>query len=253
MLTFCLALPLCVAARIYQIIFTIDGVTAFFNIGDENIGNILTIAIALVTALIYFIAFKVYKTPKNPPQHNFALTIMSIALAVVLGNEFLHKEFLPTTQMWQMTMVKILTVLCIAYFLALSLQTIFNFKILPILHIIPVLFAVVQTIAYFISISPLAIISDNILLIAAYCFLMVFFINYAKLYNGIDVEYNFKKILAAGLGTAIVCITQSAAYIIANFISEKGYPHSDFNTMITIFCFGIFALVFTISHFRKTA
>ncbi len=252
MIAFCLGLPVCVAARVFQIAYTIDGITAFYYKGFETIGTLLLCLIAVITALIYFFGFKAYKTPQNPPQHNFALTVVALAMAVTLGNEFLHKKFPPTTLMWQVTVVKILTVLCIAYFLALALQGLFNFEMLPLLHIIPALFAISQTISVFIDVSSLAIISDNILLVAAYCLLMVFFINYAKLYNGIDIEYNFKKILATGLATTIVCTTQTVAYFGVNLFGKQGYLHSDFNTMLTILCFGIFTLVFTVSHFRKT-
>ena len=253
MIAFCLGLPICVAARVFQIVYTIDGVTAFYLKDFEIKGTLLLVLIAAITALVFFLGCKAYKTPTNPPQHNFALTVMSLAMAAALGNEFLHKKFPPTTLMWQVTMVKILTVLAIAYFLALALQGLFNFEILPMLHLIPALFAIAETISGFISVSSLATISDNILLIAAYCLLMVFFINYAKLYNGIDIEYNFKKILATGLATTIVCTAQSVAYFGVNIFGIQGYWHTDYNTMITILCFGIFSLVFTVSHFRKTA
>lgn len=251
-IAFSIGLPICIAARILQIVFTIKSKTGFYLHGQENLGRVLLAVIFAVAALLYLFAFKAYKTPEKPPKNNLFLAISSGCMALVLLNEFLGQRFPTTALNWQITMVKISTVACIAYFIAIALQGVLGFKLLPILHVIPCIFAIAKTIFSFISISSLAIISDNVLLVAAYCLLMLFFVNYAKLYNNLDTDLNFRKILATGLATSIVCNTQAVAYFAVNIFGNQEYLHTDISVMFTVLCFGIFTLAFTISHFYKT-
>lgn len=253
LLGFCLGLPACIAARVLQLAFAVESNTGFYISGKETFGVIMMAVIFVVSAYVYLTAFKAYKTPEKPPKINLFLVFSSIGMALVLANELLHQKFPSTTLSWQISMVKIMTVIAIAYFVTVALQGIFKFKLLPILHVIPCLYAMAKTIFSFISVSSLALISDNVLLVAAYCLLMLFFINYAKLYNNLDTDLNFRKILATGLAASIVCNAQAIAYFGINIFGAQGYLHTDINVMFSVLCFGVFTAAFTISHFYKTA
>jgi hypothetical protein len=125
-------------------------------------------------------------------------------------------------------------------------------RVVSLLHIVPFLYVAVRAIFTFVTISSLALISDNILLMAGYCLLMLFFINYGKLYNKLDTELNFRKILATGLTASLVCVTESIPYFLVNIFSAEQYLHADICVVITALAFGIFTTVFTVSHFYKT-
>lgn len=250
---FCVCLPICIVARVAQLAFAVESTTGFYIKGQESFGIFMMLVIFAASIYVYFTAFKAYKTPEKPPKINLFLVFSSIGMALVLANELLQQKFPSTTLSWQISMIKIMTVIAIAYFVTVALQGIFRFKLLPVLHVIPCLYAMAKTIFSFISVSSLAIISDNILLIAAYCLLMLFFINYAKLYNNLDTDLNFRKILATGLAASIVCNAQAFAYFGINLFGSQGYLHTDINVMFSVLCFGIFTAAFTISHFYKTA
>ena len=101
----------------------------------------------------------------------------------------------------------------------------------------------------FINTSSLAHISDNVLLLAAYCAVLIFFLNYAKLYNNIDNEKNFRKMLASGLVSASLSLTQSLPHIVVNIASGNKYLHVSHISNISVLLMGIFVLTFLVSHF----
>lgn len=64
-IAFSIGLPICIAARILQIVFTIKSKTGFYLHGQENLGRVLLAVIFAVAALLYLFAFRLTKLPKN--------------------------------------------------------------------------------------------------------------------------------------------------------------------------------------------
>ncbi len=253
MLIFCIGLPVCITARIFQITQTIDYSNGFYFNEQKVLGNVMLFVILLVCIGLGFAAYKAYKTPEKPPETNPLLTVSAALVAVIIMFEFFGESVPLALSVWQAIFVKLMTAVCVLYFLLLSIQGHFGIKIPALFHIIPCIYAVGRTVFTFIGISSLAVISDNILLVAAYCALMVFFINYGKLYNNLDTELNFRKILASGLTASVLCLTQSVSYILINIFGSELYLHTDLSAMLSLFALGAFSIIFTVSHFWKTA
>lgn len=249
---FCVGLPLCTVLRVLQIVKTVEYQNGFFYGEQKALGTVLTVFIALVCVLIAFCGNKAYKMPQKPPKSNVALSVCALSVAVSLFAEAFNQAFPVTVAPWQMGVTRIVTVCAAAYFVVVAINGFINIKVAPMVHVIPIVYAVIKTIFTFIGVSSLALISDNILLMGGYCLLMLFFINFGKLYNNIDDERNFRKILSTGLTASLICVSQSAAYFIVNVFSSEKYLHSDMNVIFTLFCLGVFAAVFVISHFRQT-
>ncbi|MBR4099833.1 MAG: hypothetical protein IKK55_02460 [Clostridia bacterium] len=253
MLIFCIGLPVCIAARILQITLTIDYSNGFYYNEQKTLGNIMLFVIILVCVGLGFAAYKAYKTPEKPPETNPLLSVSSAVAALALMLEFFGEGIPIALLTWQAIFIKLMTAVCVFYFLILTLQGHLGIKVPSMFHIIPCVYAICRTVFTFIGISSLAVISDNILLVAAYCALMVFFINYGKLYNNLDTELNFRKILASGLTASLLCLTQSVSYILINVFGSKPYLHTDLSAMLSLLALGAFSIIFTVSHFWKTA
>lgn len=252
MLIFYIGLPLSLFTRVFQILFTIDYDNGFFANWRKVPGTIATVVILAIAFILAVCAYKAYKTPEHPPKNNPALAISSGVVALALISELVFQKFPLTSLDWQISCVKIATAVAIVYFAAVALQGVLKFRLPALFHVVPFFYIMAKVIFTFISISSLALISDNILLMTGYCLLMLFFINYGKLYNKLDTELNFRKILATGLSAATICGAQSLAYFGINALSLQDYLHSDITAMFTLLTFAIFTTVFTISHFRKT-
>ena len=79
--------------------------------------------------------------------------------------------------------------------------------------------------------------------------MLLFFLSFGKLYNGIDTERNFRKLMASGLVSAVLCFTQSIPHIIINLVTDNGYLHTSNADNFSVLSFGMFIAVFTFSHF----
>ena len=246
---FCIGLPICVCLRIFQIVFTIELETGFYVNQFATIGKIISAVIFGFCALLCYFAFKYYKAPENPPKQNIVLSVVSIGLAAATILQAFGESNYVLTFSWQVWLIRLLGVMATAYIVIYAVKYYIDFKFPPILHIIPCLFMIVRTAFIFINTSSLAHISDNVLLLAAYCAVLIFFLNYAKLYNNIDNEKNFRKMLASGLVSASLSLTQSLPHIVVNIASGNKYLHVSHISNISVLLMGIFVLTFLVSHF----
>lgn len=246
---FCIGLPICVCLRIFQIVFTIDFETGFYVNQFATIGKAISAVIFIFCALLCVFAFRYYKAPENPPKQNIFLSLTSIGLAVTTIFQAFGEGNYISTFSWQVWFIRILGVAATAYFVMYGLKYYIDFKFPPILHIIPCLFMIARTAFIFINTASLAHISDNVFLIATYCALLIFFVNFAKLYNDIDNEKNFRKMLSSGLVSATLALTQSLPHIVVNIASENRYLHVSHISNISALFMALFVLSFLVSHF----
>jgi hypothetical protein len=205
--------------------------------------------IIVVCALLWWYASRYYKSPEKPPEYNMSLSVASVALSVVtLAQAFLENSYV-SVFIWQNSLIKIAGIITALYYLAFAVRYYVKYKFPNYLHIIPCCFIILRTVFIFINTSALAHISDNVLLLSSYCTVMIFFVNFAKLYNRIDIEKNFRKLLSSGLVSSVLCLTQSLSHFVINFASDNRYLHVSHVTNISLFFIGIFILIFIISHF----
>lgn len=246
---FCIGLPICVCLRIFQIIFTIEFETGFYINEFETIGKMILAVIIIFCLLLWWFSSKYYKSLEKPPEYNSMLSLTATGLAIVTVAQAFFENGYFFTFAWQAALIKVVGIITAAYFVAFALRHYISFKFSSILHIIPCVFMILRTAYIFINTSALAHISDNILLLVVYCSVMVFFVNFAKLYNGIDIEKNFKKLLSSGLVSSVLCFTQSIPHIVINIASNNKYLHVSHATNISVLFMGLFVIVFIITHF----
>ena len=248
---FVLSLIANIGFRFLQLYFTIDAKTGFYIEKSENYGQILLILIMLCGLIIGVFSYLVFKTPENPPKGNIYLSAVSVVLGLFVFTEtFFLKNSLQIFG-WQTPLLKLLGIALTGFLILFSISPYLKIKLHPTLTIIPVGYMIMRTIYDFTSISKLALISDNILLIAVYCVTLIFLLNFAKLYNNLADDRTFKRILSYGLTSTIMCFTFSIPNIFINILTNNSYQHTSTSTNIFILLLGIFILTFLCSYFSK--
>ena len=246
---FAVFLPVSIVLRLMQLSFTVDYSTGFFIKEFETNGNaMLWVVLALCLAPAVFALFS-HRNPEKPPKKNIAVSVASIMAAFSVVYELFFEEFSMAVLNWQITPVKVAGIVTTAFFICFALQGFIKFKIPDICTAIPVIYYILRMICDFTTISSLALISENLIVMLTYSMILLFMLQFAKLYNGIDAEYNFRKLLATGLSAVIMCFTQTVPHIILKLSTGYSFMHTSLATNVNIFFMGIFIAVFVFSHF----
>lgn len=250
-LFFYTALPVNLALRVFQLLFTIDAKTGFYTAESGNYGIILLILIFVFCIATFVFALFVHNRPENPPKTNPVLSIAAFFLAMVIICEMFFGSLQFSFVGWQTLVLKIAGIFAALFFLWYCLSPAIGFRLSPTLATVPAIYFTARLICDFTAISKLALISDNIILIVTYCVILLFFLNFAKLYNDVNKEKNFKNLLSTGLCGAMLCLINSVPNIVVNFISQSGYLHTSMTTNLILLFTGLFIIVFLHSHFSK--
>lgn len=250
MFFFILALPISIVLRGLQLLFTVDYVTGFYYGSKETVGIILLILILLSAFFMGFFARQVFTRPENSPKANIFASLFSLLVCGAIFNENFIQAFPVSALPWQIAILKITAVLISVYLLCVPLSLIFKFQIPPLLSVCPIIYLLMKIICDFTVVSKLAFISDNILMIASYCLILLFFLNFGKLCNGID-DAGFKKILSYGLPAVILSLTCSIPNLAVNLILKEEYLHTSIIASLSLLLFGILILSLLISYFYQ--
>ena len=207
-------LVLSVISRFVQILYTVDFTTGFFKKGSGFFGISLTAVTIIGCVICYIFAFKAYKKPENPPKQNFILELSSLAFAVALAVELFTEKLGIDILPWQQLLLKVLGILTVCYFIVFAFCSTRNLNKIRFFSVFPIIYFLMRLMFSFIMVSSISIISDNVLLIASYCLVALFMLNFAKLYNKVDVDTNFRKVLATGLVSLLIIFTQAVPNVV---------------------------------------
>ncbi len=248
---FYLTLPVCIIFRFLQLYFTIDAKTGFYHSYTIGYGRAFLCLILLCTLSVGLFATLSFKRPESLPRKNTLTSVFSMVLgAIVLAERFLFSSDYSVLP-WQLLLFNVFSLLCAFYFFALAASQFFKFEFSSLFSVVPTIYLISRVICDFTTISKLALISDNIILIAIYCLAMLFFLYYARLYIGIDDDKCFKNILSFGLSSVILCFAFSIPNIAISIFNSGAYPHISLIGNLFVFALGLFILSFTSHYFSK--
>ncbi len=237
--------------RYFQIGYTIEFETGFFKSGFEAVGYFIIAAIFASALLTAIFSKTAYNKPEGKPKKNKVLGVISVipSLAVLL-EIFLENPFIYINPL-QLILLKITGLAAAAYFILFALNQFIEIKLSSMASAVPCVYIIVRIICDFSGISSLALISDNIFLIGFYCLILLFMLNFAKLYNGMGGDGIFRKLLSLGLSSAIIGVSHSIPFIIINALNKNVYNHISGSANFSILAFSIFAAAFVITYFSK--
>ena len=248
-LFFCIILPLSVLLRTLQLFFTVETDTGFFKGEYQTAGFCMLVLIIAVCACLAIICFTGHRNPEHPPKANPLIALSSVSAAIGVAAGVYDTMLTEVTMPWQNILLTVSGVLTAVYFLLYAISGVIKIKFSPLTSILPAVYCIVKIICSFTALSSLALISDNVMILSVLCVILIFFLSFGKLYNGIDTERNFRKLMASGLVSTVLCFTQSIPHIIINLATDNSYLHTSNAANFSVLCFGIFIAVFTFSHF----
>lgn len=249
LLFFLIALPLSIGLRLTQLLFTIEAKTGFFLPEFEKYGVYILVIIFAFSLLTAIFAFSSHRSPQNAPKPNVFMSVSAVLLSLAIFYEINNETFPLIIKAWQRDLLFVFAIATGVFFILFSARLFIDFKLPRVFYIVPTFYFVLRVVCYFTATSSLALISDNLILMGTYIAVLIFMLQFTKLYNNVDTERNFRKLMASGLCSVILCFTQSLPHIIMNFITDFGYQHTSMIANITILFTGIFILAFCLSHF----
>ncbi len=250
-LFFNIALIASVITRFFQINNTIDFSTGFFLQSQIVFGYFMLGFIFLMALLSAIFAMTYYKDPENPPLKGDVLGVVSFLPAISITFEIFSQNNMVAVVPLQSLLLKIFGIATAVFFVLYGLGKFHDTQPPAMLTALPVVYVIIRIICDFASISSLALISDYIFLIAGYCVTLLFFMNFLKLYNRVDTEYNFRKIFATGLASSLILISQSVSHIVINLLNSGTYNHVPHTANMSMLSLGIFILTFVFTHFSE--
>ena len=248
-LFFCIIMPLSILLRTFQLFFTVETKTGFFKSEYETAGFYLLLLIIAVCVSLAVICFTGHRNPEHPPKINPLISFASFFAVLGVAAGVYDARLSPVAMPWQIALLTVSGFIAAVYFILYAVSGFINLKLSPLLSVLPSVYFIMKIICSFTAISSLALISDNILILSALCVMLLFFLSFGKLYNGIDTERNFRKLMASGLVSIVLCFTQSIPHIIINLTTHNGYLHTSNADNFSVLSFGMFIAVFTFSHF----
>lgn len=249
----CLVLNLIL--RSFQLRYTIEITTGFFRHSLADFGAIMLGIIFFAALCSAAFAFLCCNSPENPPLPSLPLGISALLLGVLVLVQVFLETFSSVVPIWQVVLIKLFGFASGAFLVVFGLLKFVKIKFPRILYIIPTIYFIFRIIGVFVNISSLALISDNLLLMAFYCSALWFWLQFAKLYNYNYDEKAFRSLLASGILTVQFALTQSLPHIIVNIVTGSNYLHTSVIENLAVLLTGVFVAVFTLCHFlnNKTA
>ncbi len=246
---FSVFLPVSLLLRLVQLSFTVDYATGFFVRDFETNGKaMLWVLIGLCIAPAVF-AFTSHRNPENPPSPNLFLSIVAFAAGGAIISGIFFEVFPETVPAWQVAAVKITGLMTALFFVFFGLERFIDFRLPRICAAIPTLYFIFRIICDFTAIAALALTSENLLIMLAYCAVLFFFLQFAKLYNELDSEYNFRKLLSSGLASIMLCFVQTVPHFLLKILTGYSFMHTSVAANINLFFTGVFVAVFLFTHF----
>ncbi len=249
---FFIVLWLGISLRFVQLWYTVEADTGFFKFGLEGIGNFMLALIFIFALASAVFGFFTDRKPKAYPQGNIFLAVSSFGYAISVACEVLTENASSSTVLaWQATLLKVTGILSVVFFIVFAISNFLNFSIPEMSTIIPVFYLILRIICDFSAISSLAMISDNLILMGAYCTGLWFMLQFAKLYNNAEPENGAKRLLSGGLAAVVLSFAQSVPHIIINVFSDRNYLHTSVLENLSVLFMGVFILVFICTYFGK--
>ncbi|MBR5922295.1 MAG: hypothetical protein IKZ59_00715 [Clostridia bacterium] len=223
-----------IALRLYQLIALTDYGTGFIKIGSRTVYTVTSvIAVAIIATASVFITAGI-KGPKEHKGFYLVTSLSALAFGAAAAADVLVNKYVNAPQYVKGACIffGILTALFYALF---AFRSAIHFPLSPKLAIIPVLFFVVKSVTVFVQGSYHVVISDTVVEVGFYSFIMLFLLEYARAVNGLAGKASVKKIAAFGVCASLFSALSAAKLIIAIFYPTALHDTAEGN-VLPFFC-----------------
>lgn len=249
MLSLGVSLPICVMLRTYQLLFMIEGKTGFVGKNYTFLSAAVMVVIFAAIAINAVLGTTVHRSVKEMPKVNLFLGISAMLLGGAIVCDAIGSVIDAPFIGWQTALFVVMGCVCAIWFMAYGVKAVYNYELPTITYIIPVVYWAAKFIVLFTSISPLTLITDNVFVIISYCAVLVFMLEFAKVANNIDRSTTYKKLMASGIASVMLCFVSALPRFIATGTGNTESLHDSVSSVFATLITGVFVLVYIISHF----
>lgn len=247
---FYIALAAATAIRFLQYFYALDAVTGFIKPAYKLIGFGLLAATFLVTFSVSVICLFIRRCPIKLPRTNRLIGVISLILALaIIYNLTTISGASANIPAWQPLLLKISGAICAVFFGAVFVKGLKNYHIPAVCFAAPVVYYLVRLIYMFTAGSTLALVSDNLLALAAAVFTVLFMFEFCLIANNTDQNYGYKKIALTGFTAVIFCIATTFPQLVAVAFNTPAAKRVDFSSAALTFITGVFIYFFLRRHF----
>lgn len=239
-----------VILRTYELASLTESKTGFMKRETEPVGYALLLFIGLI--MVFFAMHIIISRIKaeNIKAGGFLNALASFVLAGGIAADYLINGIVGVPAIL-IALCSVLQILTAVYFISNSIYIVFSKRIPEKFAIIPLLFYIVKSTTIFIQSFYHSVISDTVFDVAAYSFIMLFFLEFVRLANGMGHAKNSKKVILFGsLGSALCIIAALPKIFIAVFLSEYAL-HDQTSLYLLPLTTGIFIAVCTFSAIKS--
>jgi len=246
---FYIALAASVSVRFLQYFYALDTVTGFIKPAYKLVGFGLLMATVLIALSMLIVSLFIRRCPIKLPRTNRLTGAISLALALAILYDLTTITQSANVPDWQPLLLMISGALAAAFFGAVFVKSLKNYRIPTVCFAAPVIYYLVRLIYMFTASSTLALVSDNLLCLAAAIFNVLFMFEFCLVANNTDQNTGYKKIAATGFTAVIFCISTTFPQLIAVAFNTPAAQRVDFSSSIVTFITGVFIYFFLRRHF----
>ena len=228
------AVVLSVALRTVEMLEITEYDTGFIKSSYKWVAVVLTVIIGLAIAFSSVFVFKSTREGVSKKGFNSVTSLSAFVLGIALAVGTFSDNYIGVPQ--------ILKLLCIAFSLISAVYFVFfaarswvSFPFSPILSVIPAVFFVLKSAAVAIKGAYHTVISDSVFEIAAYCFVMLFFLEFARQVNGSKQSGSTGRLAAFGMAASILSLTTAVPKMIVSAYNPSALHDSSKGEYIFLF------------------
>ncbi len=234
--------------RFIQLQFMVQAETGFFyrEYSDFGIATSVIIVFAAISFAIGCAGYKGELFTFNKPR-----PIMGIASFLMAASVFYQTLFSAIGSLvpsWQILLQIAFGLSCAVLFVALGVSAFREINIPPMCDILFILFWLVRVIIVFASQISISTIAENVYQMAALCTTLVFFLNAAKMRNGVDADGKYTSLLPLAGLCFICCISYSLPQIVYSFIGGTAGFSANASAYIDL-CMAFYIIAFIITYY----
>lgn len=248
LLILCGTATVCAAVlRFIQLEFMTEPTTGFFYREYETFATVISVIILAVCVIVTVASAAVGKQPRMDAPQNKIFALGNFLMAAAVVYESLFSKVGEVVPSWQVLSQMVLGLVCAVLFFFHGLSAFRDIKIPPMSDIAFVAFWLIRVMVVFSNYVSVSAIAENVYELAALCTSLVFFLNAAKMRNGVKQDNNYPALLALTALAFICCFTYSVpqiVYMIVNGVSAHNGSAAGFTDLALSFYLTGFAVRF---------
>lgn len=243
------SLPVLVFVRALQLIKLTDHTTGLFT--KDKPALVATAAIGFVVLVVTGCCLSVRRAPLKCPKVRKPLGIASLLMSIAIWLDVFAVFKSSYIASWQKYIVVVVGLLTIAFFALYALKAVKKYRLERLIFIVPTIYFAVRLIVSFISIAPIALISENAYMVLAQCSTALFMFEFAKIANGYDKAKSYKKILVVGALAVMFNAVFSVPQIVLLLTDFNSSEHQPTMALISSLLVAVFITMYLLAHFSN--